>query len=124
MLVVLVEVRFLNFLGLATGFCVLYNYWAKYFLCTHVLLAGVCFGTIFKPPLSGYDVCAAMCLRCLATSRESLLSELKFVLIRPLCSKSNSKENLFKSPNIFQNFYVVITRVSPVYLLSRNAGSY
>ena len=38
-------------------------------MCTHVLLAGVCFGNIIKPPLNEYDVCAAMNSCYLAVSR-------------------------------------------------------
>ena len=64
-------------------------------------MAGVCFGSIFKPPLNGYDVCAAMSTRYLAAPRivaSGLMSSL-FDQIRRV-SKLNFEEKVLKAPII------------------------
>ena len=57
---------------------------------TRSFLAGVCFGTIFKPPLSGYGVCAAMRSRCLAA---------------PMIVACKSESSLFDQTAVFPSYF-------------------
>ena len=99
-------------MGLATGFvyCTIIG---QNVLCTHVLLAGVCFGTIFKPPLSGYDVCAAMSTRYLAAPR-IVASSLKSSLFDQtvVFPSQFRKKIFFKKAPIISEFYVKVAQDS------------
>ena len=109
-------------MGLATGFvyCILLG---KMFYAHTFFLAGVCFGIIFKPPLNGYGVCAAMCLRCLAASMSvaSCLSGVccnQDTVFGSYFDKRKSLKANSSMPNNFR-FYVEVTRVSPVFTCCR-----